>query len=99
MSEFHFRRGGDGENLTTGVGLLIAAVLVLSGFLLYQAIADRSALLATIANQQQPLQQANRIKMQLDGLARATAKLAGDGDAGAKEIVEGMKKRGIRIEP
>jgi hypothetical protein len=99
MSEFHFRRGGDGTDLTTSIGLLIAAVLVLSGFLLYQAIADRAALLATIAGQEKPLQQASQIKSQLNALASGTAKLAAAGDAGAKDIIEGMTKQGIRIEP
>ncbi|HTT78982.1 MAG TPA: hypothetical protein VMF86_04815 [Stellaceae bacterium] len=92
-------RAGDAGDLTTSIGLLIAAVIVLSGFLLYQAIADRYALSATIANQERLLQQATRIKTQLNGLAGATAKLAKEGDAGAKEIIDEMQKRGIRIEP
>jgi hypothetical protein len=99
MSDFRFRRGGDGGDLATSIGLLLAAVLVLSGFLLYQAVADRAMLLATIDGQEAPLQRANQIRTRLNALAGATAKLAADGDAGAKEIVAAMQKQGIRIEP
>jgi hypothetical protein len=88
-----------GGELATAVGLLIAAMLVLAGFLLYQSIADRHALLATIASQEQPLQQAKRVQAQLNALASATAKLADEGDAGAKQIIDNMKKQGIHVQP
>jgi hypothetical protein len=88
-----------GADLGTAVGLLIAAVLVLSGFLLYQSVADRGALLSTIAKQEQPLQEAQQIKTQLDALAGGTAKLADQGDAGARQIIAGMTKQGIHIQP
>jgi hypothetical protein len=99
MSDRLPNRAGDGTDLVTGVGLVIAAVLVLSGFLLYQAVTDRVGLLATIANQQQPLHQAEQVKRQLTALAGATAKLAEQGDAGAKAILEAMQRQGINIKP
>jgi hypothetical protein len=99
MSEHDMQRGDPGGELVTAVGLLIVAVLVLSGFLLYQAIADRRALLTTIGSQEQPLQQAQQIKTQLSALAAATAKLAEQGDSGAKQIINNMKSQGIRVQP
>jgi hypothetical protein len=99
MSERDFPRAEVGREWGTAIGLLIVAVLALSGFLLYQSIADRNALLATIANQEQPLQQAQQIKTQLDAMAGGTAKLAAAGDAGAKQIIDQMKQQGIRIQP
>lgn len=98
MSEPGFRRGGDSD-LLSSVGLLTVAVLVLSGFLLYQSIADRNALLTTIRSQEQPLHQAQQVEAQLKGLAGATAKLAEQGDPGAKQIIEEMKRQGITIRP
>lgn len=99
MSQRDIRRGESAGELATAVGLLIVTMLVLSGFLLYQSIADRQALLATVANQEQPLQQAQQVKAQLNSLASATAKLAEQGDAGAKQIIDSMQKQGIRIQP
>lgn len=101
MSQHDFPRGeaGAGGEMATAVALLIVAVLVLSSFLLFQAVADRRALLATITAQEQPLQQAQQIKSQLTSLAAGVAKLAGEGDIGAKEVIANMKTQGIRIQP
>jgi hypothetical protein len=77
--------------------LLTATVLILACFLLYQAIAERSSLLFALGAQEQPLQHAQQVRAQLDALATATAKLANDGDAGAKQIVDGLKAEGIAI--
>jgi hypothetical protein len=88
-----------GREMANAIGLLIVAVLLLVSFMLYQAITDRNVLLATIANQDQPLQQAQQIKSRLAALTSDTAKLADAGDAGAKEIIAAMKKQGIKIEP
>jgi cell division protein FtsB len=99
MSDRDFLRTEAGSEVMTAIGLVIVAVLVLASFLLFQSVADRRVLLATIANQDQPLQQAQQIKAQLSALTAATAKLAADGDAGAKQIIDSMKRQGIRVEP
>jgi hypothetical protein len=79
------------------LGLLSATLLVLGCFMLYQALTERSSLIFALGAQEQPLQQAQKIKSQLDALASATAKLADEGDAGAKQIVDAMKAQGIAI--
>ena len=88
-----------GAALLPAVALLSVALLVLSGFLLYQAYGERNALLATKAAQDQPLQQAQKVKDQLAALATATARLAEEGHSGAKQIVEGMQREGISVKP
>jgi len=86
-------------SLLPAVALLTLALWVLCGFLLYQAIVERNALTAAKSAQDQPLQQAQQVKAQLTALATATAKLAGQGHVGAKQIIEGMQREGITVKP
>jgi len=86
------------ENLLSVVGILTAAVFVLAAFLLYQAIGERSALLATLEAQEQPLRQSQKAKEQFNALTTATAKLAEQGNQDAKTIMDGMKSQGISIQ-
>jgi hypothetical protein len=88
-----------GTSLLPTVALLTLALWVLCGFLLYQAIVERNALTAAKAAQDQPLQQTQQVKAQLTALATATAKLAEQGHAGAKQIIEGMQREGITVKP
>ena len=99
MSEPIFPRAEAGGELATAIGLLIVAMLVLAGFLLYQAIDDHRLLLKTLANQEQPLQQARQIKAQLGALSSGATKLAEQGDATAKQVIDELRKQGIHIEP
>lgn len=85
--------------LLPAVVLLTLALLVLTCFLIYQGYVERLALLATRAAQDQPLQQSLKVKEQLTALATATAKLADQGHAGAKQIIEGMQREGISVKP
>jgi len=88
-----------GASPSPAVTLLTLTQLVLSGFLLYQAVVERNALTAAKAAQDQPLQQTQQVKAQLTALATATAKLAEQGNAGAKQIIEGMQREGITVKP
>jgi hypothetical protein len=77
--------------------MLVASILIFACFLLYQSITERSALLIALGSQEQPLQQAQQAKAQLDALASATAALADQGDKGAKEIIDSLKSQGISV--
>ena len=83
--------------LFPAVAILTVALLILAGFVLYQGILERSVLLVTLGAQEQPLQQSQRLKEQLDALARGTAKLAEQGNRGAQEVVNLLKKQGITL--
>jgi len=85
--------------LLAAVAMSTSAMLVLAGFLLYQAIAERNTLLINLGAQEQQLQQARQVKTQLDALASATARLADDGDKGAREIIDALKTQGIILRP
>jgi hypothetical protein len=88
-----------GPSLLPAVALLTLALWALCGFLLYQAIVERNALTAAKAAQDQPLQHTQQVKAQLAALATATAKLADQGNAGAKQIIESMQREGITVKP
>ena len=84
-------------DLLPSVLLLAVAVLVLASFFLYEAISARSTLLIALESQEQPLQQTQQVKQQFNALASATAKLADEGDVGARQIIEAMKLQGITV--
>ncbi|MBV9018269.1 MAG: hypothetical protein JO058_21670 [Alphaproteobacteria bacterium] len=87
------------RTLLLSIACLALAVLTFATFFTCESIVERNALLTTIGSQEQPLQQATQVKAQVGTLATETAKLAEQGDMGAKQIVEGMKSQGINIQP
>jgi len=99
MSEQQSAMRASKTALLPAVALSTITLLVLSGFLLYQAIVERNTLDAAMTAQEQPLQQAKKVKDQLSALATATAKLADQGHAGAKQVIEGMQREGITVKP
>jgi len=63
-----------------------------------QLTRDRYRLNQLKAGQDAPLQEAAKIRTQLEGIAGDTAKLAAQGHAGAQAIMAELQKRGIRID-
>ena len=51
------------------------------------------------ARQEAPIQQAGKVRAQLDSIAKRTLELAQQGDAGAATIVEELARRGVTINP
>lgn len=77
--------------------LVVLAVFVLMAFETGQAIRDRTALTDLMRAQQPSVEQAAKIRQQLQTLAGKTAELAAGGDAGAKSVVAQMKAQGITL--
>jgi len=77
--------------------LLTVALLSWATFQTVQLARDRRDLRAAYTNQEQPMQQAAKMRAQLDGIARSTAELASKGNANAGTIVQELAKRGITI--
>lgn len=73
------------------------ALLVLLIFQAVQLNRERGNLKATIASQEQPIQESQRLRTQLDGVAGDTARLAQDGNTNAAAIIKQLAQRGIRI--
>lgn len=79
--------------------LLAAAVVAWTGFQTLQLWRERDALAATRLSQERPLENSKKLREQLDTIAKETQLLANKGNAGARLIVDELKKRGVTINP
>jgi len=87
------------NGLAVPVILVVVALFVLMAFETGQAIHDRGALSDLRRSQEPTVQEAIKVRQQLDSLARKTAQLAADGDEGAKSVVDQMKRQGVSLNP
>jgi hypothetical protein len=77
--------------------LLLIAAVVWPVFQCYQLVIEKQGLATVHANQAQPYENAGKLRVSLDNLARETAVLADKGNPGAKLIVGELAKRGVTI--
>lgn len=81
------------------LALLTLAVVAWFGYQTVQLLGERSAQHKAIGDQEQVVQNANKMRAQLDALAAETQRLADQGNPNAKLLVEELRKRGITINP
>ncbi len=81
------------------LSLLAASWLLWTVFQMVMLINEGSNLKTLKANQEATVQQAVKLRAQLDSIAAKTADLAAKGNSGAKTIVDELKKRGVTINP
>lgn len=80
--------------------LLIAIALVIwTGFQTTQLLRERKYLRAVLAEQSTTVDQSQKLRAQLDSIAKATLQLADQGNSNAKIIVQELRKRGVTINP
>jgi hypothetical protein len=77
--------------------LVVLAFVVWTGFQTTQLLRERGTLQAIRASQEAPVQEAAKLRAQLDSIARGTQELANQGNQNAKTIVAELQKRGITI--
>ena len=77
--------------------LLAVAIVSWLGFQTWQLIGERIQLQMTRATQDQPLEQAQKLRASLDTLATSTQSLAAQGSVAARTVVEELAKRGVTI--
>ena len=77
--------------------LVIASFFVLIAFETGYAIHDREALADQRRSQEPIVQEGIKLRQQLEMLAGNTAQLAADGDEGAKNVVDQMKRQGVTL--
>ncbi len=88
-----------GPSLLIPVALVVLASFVWAGFQTIQLVRERETLRTIRANQENPVQEATKLRTQLDSIARGTAELANQGNPNAKTIITELQKRGITINP
>jgi hypothetical protein len=91
------RDGRDGERLPVPLILIVVAFFILMAFETGQAIRDHGALAELMRAQQATIEQAVKLRQQLQTLAGKTAELAAAGDPGARAVVEQMKAQGVTL--
>ena len=79
--------------------LIAVSLFVLMAFETFQATQDRSALADQRRSQEPTVQEAIKLRQQLETLAGRTAQLAAEGDEGAKTVVDQMKRQGVTLTP
>jgi hypothetical protein len=80
--------------------LIIAIALVIwTGFQTTQLLRERKYLRAVLNDQSPTVEQSQKLRAQLDSIAKGTLELANRGNSNAKTIVEELRKRGITINP
>jgi hypothetical protein len=79
--------------------LVVVSLFVLMAFETAEAVHDRGALADLRRSQEPTVQEAIKLRQQLESLASKTAKLAAEGDEGAKTVVDLMKRQGVNLNP
>ncbi len=77
--------------------LVVVALFLLMAVETGQALHDHATLGQLIQAQQPTIEQAVKVRQQLQSLAGKTAELAAAGDPGAKSVVEQMKAQGVTL--
>jgi hypothetical protein len=90
-------RASAGGNLWVPVILAVVSLFVLMAFETGQAIHDRGALADLRRSQEPTVQEATKLRQQLETLAGRTAQLAAEGNEGAKTVVDQMKRQGVTL--
>jgi hypothetical protein len=79
--------------------ILALSVTGWGAFQMTQLLRERDALETAHSGQERLMENSKKLRDQLDGLARETQLLANKGNAGARLIVDELRKRGITINP
>ncbi|MCU0971314.1 MAG: hypothetical protein MUF57_05860 [Gammaproteobacteria bacterium] len=77
--------------------LVVAAVTLGAGLQTVQLLDDGSTLFEQHAAQEPRIETSKKLRAQLEGISAGLAKLAGQGNANAKKMVEELKARGITV--
>ena len=62
-----------------------------------QFVSDRNHLTQLKANQETPIQEATKVRAQIEAITVDTVKLAAEGNVGAQRIVFELQKRGFKL--
>lgn len=81
------------------VALITITVVASLAFQTVHLVRERDALQTVRAAQEPTIEQAQKLRAQLDSIARSTLKLAEQGNSGAALIVEELARRGVTIVP
>lgn len=81
------------------VTFVTVAMVAWFAFQTYQLVRERGALQSVRVAQEPTIEQAQKLRAQLDAISRKTLELAQQGNSGAALIVEQLARRGVTINP
>ena len=93
------QRNSERPDLLGPLALVVVTLVIWLAFQTSQIMSERAALQTASASQETTIQEAQKIRAQLDSIARRTAELAARGNQGAQAIVDDLRKRGVTINP
>jgi hypothetical protein len=77
--------------------LVIISFCAWTVFQTAQFVVERNHLTQLKANQDAPMQEATKVRTQIEAITADLVKLAADGNAGAQRVVFELRKRGFKI--
>jgi len=84
-------------SLAVPLALVAVSLFLLMTFQTVQMIRDHGTLTNLRTSQETTVQESIKLRKQLETLAGKTAQLAADGDAGARTVVEQMRRQGVSL--
>ena len=79
-------------------GVLALAIFLLIGLQTFELVRARGTLITARAAQEQTVQQSIQLRRQLDALAKGTTRLAAEGNANAKTILDEFRRQGVALD-
>ena len=79
------------------LAILAVAMLVWTASIGWNLVSEKSRLEQARAGQETLVQNSQKLRASLDALATETAKLAAEGNPGARLLIEELRKRGVTI--
>jgi uncharacterized membrane protein len=102
VNEHRHESGSGRQAEKSAFPALLIALLALIGWFSFQAIQlfeERNALADSHQAQEQQMQNASKMRASLDAMASETARLAQQGNASARTLIDELRKRGVTINP
>jgi hypothetical protein len=90
---------GEAPRIELPIALIVAAFFLITVFQTEQLVSEHRRLMAIHAEQDEPLQQAGKLRDHFELLASETTKLAQTGNASAKAVLDQLSERGVTIHP
>src|SRR5258708_29376045 len=90
---------GTVDRLQIPLLLLAIAFFLMVGFQTVQLVRERGNLYEIQLGQETTVQESLKLRQQMESLASKTAQLADGGNAGAKAIIEELRRLGITVKP
>jgi uncharacterized protein YoxC len=95
MSDLASDRQSVGGLVQVPVLILAVAFFALCVVQTVQLVSDRETLATAKSSQETPIQEGTRVRQQLDSLFSKTTALANEGNAGAKAVLEELRRQGV----